>query len=191
MDAGGDDKGTSQGMFFGWRMAYDSYRGSVRQLESTTRTRGFRSQSQRLQDEMAGDVERFQDQLTEADGEVDQLRSNIIALTRQVYDDREKYDLSMKTSDARIKEIERKLGASCLEELVLKKSLSEAHTESERLSAAAGDLHRKYQAATSGENLLKLVVVDHKRTINFFTNEVEKMKLSHKDEVDRLRLELS
>jgi len=59
------------------------------------------------------------------------------------------------------------------------------------LSAAAEDLHRKYQAATSGENLLKLVVVDHKRTINFFTNEVEKMKLSHKDEVDRLRLELS
>jgi len=34
-------------------------------------------------------------------------------------------------------------------------------------------------------------VVDHKRTTNFFTNEVEKMKLSHKDEVDRLRLELS
>jgi len=97
----------------------------------------------------------------------------------------------VKTSDARIKELERKLGASCLEELVLKKSLSEAHAESERLSAAAEDLHRKYQAATSGENLLKLVVVDHKRTINFFTNEVEKMKLFHKDEVDRLRLELS
>jgi hypothetical protein len=53
----------------------------------------FRSQSQRLQDEMAGDVERLQDQLTEADG----------------------------------------------------------------------------AAATSGEKLLKLVVVDHKRTINFFT----------------------
>jgi len=31
----------------------------------------FRSQSQRLQDEMSGDVERLQDQLTEADGEVD------------------------------------------------------------------------------------------------------------------------
>ncbi len=56
--------------------------------------------------------------------------------------------------------------------------LSEAHAESERLSAAAEDLHRKYQAATSGENLLKLVVVDHKRTINFFTHEVEKMKRS-------------
>ena len=56
---------------------------------------------------------------------------------------------------------------------------------------AAEDPHRKYQAATSGENLLKLVVADHKRTINFFTQEVEKMKLSHKDEVDRLRLELS
>jgi hypothetical protein len=195
-----------QGMFFGWRMANDSYRGSVRQLESTTRSLDgarrsayndrqllmeFRSQSQRLQDEMAGDAERLQDQLTEADGEVDQLRANIIALTRQAYDDREKYDLSVKTSDARIKELERKLGASCLEELVLKKSLSEAHAESERLSATAEDLYRKYQAATSGENLLKLVVVDHKRTINFFTNEVEKMKLSHKDEVDRLRLELS
>ena len=76
----------------------------------------------------------------------------------------------MKTSDARIKELERKLGASCLEELVLKKSLSEAHAESERLSATAEVLHRKYQAATSGENLVKLVVVDHKRTINFFTN---------------------
>ena len=139
---------------------------------------------------MAGDVERLQDQLTEVDGEIDQVRSNLIALTRQAYD-REKYDLSMKTSEARIKELERKLGASCLEELVLRKALSEAHSESERLSAAAEDLHRKYQAATSGENLLKLVVVDHKRTINFFTQEVEKMKLSHKDEVDRLRLELS
>ena len=139
---------------------------------------------------MAGDVERLQDQLTEADGEIDQVRSNLIALTRQAYD-REKYDLSMKTSEARIKELERKLGASCLEELVLRKALSEAHSESERLSAAAEDLHRKYQAATSGENLLKLIVVDHKRTINFFTQEVEKMKLSHKDEVDRLRLELS
>jgi TolA-binding protein len=63
----------------------------------------FRSQSQRLQDEMTGDVERLQDQLTEADGEVDQVRGNLIALTRQVYDDREKYDLSMKTTDARIK----------------------------------------------------------------------------------------
>ena len=195
-----------QGMFFGWKRAYDRYRGSERQLEITTRSLDgarrsayndrqllmeFRSQSQRLQDEMSGDVERLQDQLTEADGEVDQLRANIIALTREAYDDREKYDLSVKTSEARIKELERKLGASCLEELVLKKSLSEAHAESERLSAAAEDLHRKYQSATSGENLLKLVVVDHKRTINFFTNEVEKMKLSHKDEVDRLRLELS
>ncbi len=80
---------------------------------------------------------------------------------------------------------------SLLEELVLKKALSEAHAESQRLIAAAEDLHRKYQAATSGENLLKLVVVDHKRTINFFTIEMEKMKLSQRDEVDRLRLELS
>jgi len=39
----------------------------------------------------------------------------------------------MKTSDARIKELERKLGASCLEELVLKKALSEAHVESDRI----------------------------------------------------------
>jgi len=116
-----------QGMFFSWKMDYDSYRGSVRQLESTTRSLDgarrsayndrqllmeFRSQSQRLQDEMAGDVERLQDPLMEADGEVDQVRSNFITLTRQAYDDREKYDLSMKTSDARIKELERKLGAS-------------------------------------------------------------------------------
>ena len=70
---------------------------------------------------MAGDVERLQDQLTEADGEVDQVRSNLIALTRQAYDDREKYDLSMKTSAAMIKELERKLEASCLEVLVLKR----------------------------------------------------------------------
>ncbi len=58
-----------QGMFFGWRRAYDRYRGSVRQLESTTRSLDgsayndrqllmeFRSQSQRLQDKMSGDVE--------------------------------------------------------------------------------------------------------------------------------------
>ena len=117
-----------QGMFLGWKMAYDRYRGNVRQLESTTRNLDgalrsayndrqllmkFRSQSQRLQNEMAGDIERLQDQLTEADGEVDQVRSNLITLTRQAYDDREKYDLSMKTSEARIKELERKLGASC------------------------------------------------------------------------------
>ena len=116
-----------QGMFLGWKIAYDRYRGNVRQLESTTRSLDgarrsayndrqllleFRSQSQRLQEEMAGDVERLQDQLAEADGEVDQVRANLITLTRQAYDDREKYDLSMKTSEARIKELERKLGAS-------------------------------------------------------------------------------
>ena len=50
---------------------------------------------------MAGDVERLQDQLAEADGEVDQVRANLITLTRQAYDDREKYDLSMKTSEAK------------------------------------------------------------------------------------------
>ena len=81
----------------------------------------FKNQSQRLQDEMVGDVERLQDQLTEADGEVDQVRSNLIALTRQAYDDSEKYDLSMETSAAMIKELERKLEASCLEVLVMKR----------------------------------------------------------------------
>ena len=40
----------------------------------------FRIQSQRLQDEMAEDVERLQDQLTEAEGEVDQVRSDLIVL---------------------------------------------------------------------------------------------------------------
>ena len=124
-----------QGMFLGWKMAYDRYRGNVRQLESTTRNLDgalrsayndrqllmkFRSQSQRLQNEMAGDIERLQDQLTEVDGEIDQVRSNLIALTRQAYD-REKYDLSMETSAAMIKELERKLEASCLEVLVLKR----------------------------------------------------------------------
>ena len=54
-----------QGMSFGWKMAYDRYRGNVRQLESTTRSLDgarrsayndrqllmeFRSKSQRLQD---------------------------------------------------------------------------------------------------------------------------------------------
>jgi len=34
------------------------------------------------------------------------------------------------------------------------------------------------------------VLVDHKRTITFLTQEVEKLKLSHKDTVDRLQLEL-
>ena len=57
---------------------------------------------------MAEDVERVQDQLTEAEEEVDQVRSNLIVLKRQAYDDKEKYDLSMQTS-----EVEQKLGASC------------------------------------------------------------------------------
>ena len=80
----------------------------------------FRSQFQRLQGKIAGDVERLQDQ----------VRSNLIAFTRQAYDDRKKYDLSMKTSWAKSKEVERKLGASCLEEICLRKALSEAHAES-------------------------------------------------------------
>ena len=67
---------------------------------------------------MAEDVERLQDQLTEAEGEVDQVRSDLIVLKRQAYDDKEKYDLSMKTSEAKRREIERKLGAACLEECV-------------------------------------------------------------------------
>jgi hypothetical protein len=86
-----------QGMFYGWKLAHDRHRGAERQLETTlrslyvTRRSGyndrqllleFRSQSQRLQDEMAGDVERLQEQLAEADGEVDQVRSNLIMLTR-------------------------------------------------------------------------------------------------------------
>jgi TolA-binding protein len=75
----------------------------------------FRSQSQRLQDEMAEDVERLQDQLTEAEGEVDQVRANLVALTRQAYDDREKYDLRMNTAEAKSRELERKLGASSVE----------------------------------------------------------------------------
>ena len=89
-------------------MAYDRHRGTERQLEAATRSLDgtrrsaynyrqllmeFRSQSQRLQDEMAEDVERLQDQLTEAEGEVDQVRSDLIVLKRQAYDDKEKYDL--------------------------------------------------------------------------------------------------
>ena len=111
------------GMFFGWKMAYDRHRATERQLETATRSLDgarrsayndrqllleFRSQSQRLQDEMAEGVERLQDQLTEAEEEIDQVRSNLIVLKRQAYDDKEKYDLSMQTS-----EVEQKLGASC------------------------------------------------------------------------------
>ena len=92
-----------QGMFYGWKMAYDRYRGTERQLETATRSLDgarrsahndrlllleFRSQSPRLQDEMAEDVERLQDQLTEAEGEVDQVRANLVALTRQVEEQR-------------------------------------------------------------------------------------------------------
>jgi hypothetical protein len=48
----------------------------------------------------------------------------------------------------------------------------------------------KYQAAVSGEGLLKLALTDHRRQIKFLTQEVEKLKLSHKNTVDRLQLEL-
>jgi hypothetical protein len=54
----------------------------------------------------------------------------------------------------------------------------------------AEDEHKKYLAAASGEALLKLGLVDHRRQITFLTKEVEKLKLSHKDTVDRLQLEL-
>ena len=79
--------------------------GTERQLEITIRSlhgarrsaqndrqllMEFRSQSQRLQEEMTGDVERLQKQLTDAEGDVDQVRSNLITLTRQAYDDRER-----------------------------------------------------------------------------------------------------
>ena len=173
-----------QGMFCGWKMAYDRHRATERQLQTTTRSLDgarrsayndrqllleFRSQSQILQDEMAEDVERLQDQLTEAEEEVDLVRSNLIVLKRQAYDDKEKYDLSMQTSEAKRRELEQKLGASCLEEICLKKSLSEAHAESERLNAAAKDMSNKYQAAASGEGLLKLAMVDHQRRITVLT----------------------
>jgi hypothetical protein len=87
LDAGGDDKGASVGrwltiviaeMYGSWRAppeAFDRARRSAyndRQLLME-----FRSQSQKLQD---------------------QVRSNLITLTRQAYDDRKTYDLSMKTS---------------------------------------------------------------------------------------------
>ena len=90
-----------QGMLFGWKMAYDRHRGTERQLETANRSLDgarrsayndrqllmeFRSQSQRLWDEMAEDVERLPDQLTEAEEEVDQVRSNLIVLKRQAYD---------------------------------------------------------------------------------------------------------
>jgi len=83
-----------QGMFWGWKVAYDRHRGTERQLETTIRSlhrarrsshndrqllMEFRSLSQRLQDEMVGDFERLQDQLTEAHRKVDQVRSNLIA----------------------------------------------------------------------------------------------------------------
>ena len=96
----------------------------------------------------------------------------------------------MQTSEAKRRELEQKLGASCLEEICLKKSLSEAHAESERLNAAAKDMSNKYQAAASGEGLLKLAMVDHQRRITVLTRAVEELKLSHKDTVDRLQLEL-
>jgi TolA-binding protein len=193
-------------MFYGWKMAYDRYRGTERQLETTTRSLDgarrsahndrlllleFRSQSQRLQDEMAEDVERLQDQLKEADGEVDQVRANLVVLTRQAHDDREKYELRVNTAESKCRELERKLGASSVEELCLKQALSVAHAESERLNSVAEEEHKKYLAAASGEGLLKLVLVDHKKQITFLTKEVEKLKLSHKDTVDRLQRELS
>ena len=83
-----------------------------------------------------------------------QLRGNHIALTRTANDDRERHDLS------RIKELERKLGSSSLKEICSRRALSQAHAESERLSAAAEDMHKKLQAATSGENIARVVAHD-------------------------------
>ena len=96
----------------------------------------------------------------------------------------------MKTSEAKGKELERKLGASSLKEICSRRALSQAHAESERLSAAAEDMHKKLQAATSGENIARVVAHDQKRTINTLTQKIEMLKLSHKDTVDRLQLEL-
>ena len=141
----------------------------------------FGSQSQRLQAELTGDVERLEEQLTEAKEEVNRVRDNLIALTRTAYDDRERHNLSMTTMESRIKELERKLEASSLEEICLRQAFSQAHAESERLSAAAEDMHK---------NIPRVVAHDQKRTINTLTQEIEKLKLSHKDTVDRLQLEL-
>jgi hypothetical protein len=96
----------------------------------------------------------------------------------------------MNTAEAKSRELERKLGATSVEELCLRQALSVAHAESERLNSVAEDMHRKYQVAASKEGLLKLGLVDHRRQITFLTQEVEKLKLSHKDTVDRLQLEL-
>jgi hypothetical protein len=66
--------------------------------------------------------------------------------------------------------LERKLGASSIEEICLRKALSDAHAESERLKQRRRTYTRSIR---HGENLLKLALVDHKRTINFLTQEVE------------------
>ena len=60
----------------------------------------------------------------------------------------------------------------------------------ERLRDQVADMNNKFQAAASGEGLLKLAIVDHQRRITVLTRAVEGLKLSHKDEVDRLQLEL-
>jgi predicted nucleic acid-binding Zn ribbon protein len=52
-------------------------------------------------------------------------------------------------------------------------------------------MHKKYQVAVSGENLHKVALNDQKQTINFLTQEVKKLQVSHKDTVDGLQLELS
>jgi len=101
-----------QGMFFGWKLAYEQHRGTDRQLESTVRSLDAARRSayndRSLLMEFRIKSQRLQGQLTEVDEEVDRVRTNLITLTRQVYDDREKYDLSIKTADARTKELETK-----------------------------------------------------------------------------------
>lgn len=98
---------------------------------------------------MTGDIEKLQE------GLVDQVRDNIIALTRQAYDDRERYDLSMKAEDAKIK-----LGASMVEKICLKEALGQANAEQERLCVKAVDLCKKYQVVASGETIAGIVLFE-------------------------------
>ena len=45
----------------------------------------------------------------------------------------------------------------------------------------------KYQVAASGENIAKVVLIERQQVIKVLTQEVEKLKLLHKDTVDPLR----
>jgi len=100
---------------------------------------------------MTGDVERLQEQLTDAEGNVDQVRSNLITLTRQAYDDRERYDLSLKSLDAKIKETDRKLGASVLN-----------LPEHERLCAEAKEVPSSCQRREYSQSSVDRATADNK-----------------------------